>query len=253
MRYIIILFCLAFVSPPTCIARRLGEHSRAHHHGQSHAKQTGGGGSDPDEETVHKPLADGEEPKVKQSTSRTHAKHEQQHYQQDGNQQYSIVGSTEHEHHDGKGKHLMDCGTFLVRQTDAIVMYDDYREIDPTKNHDDVDDSLLCTEGKTKNNKEVCFGGDEGSAIFVQGRCIRGRGSTRISFVGMDAGAELVFACEADPRANPSIECQCNQDDHPAGGCDIPFRAEARFGFVTIPEASGVNCKLICTMPTTNE
>lgn len=216
-------FTLALLFSASCFARRLGEH---HHMARHEAHQTAIGqhGGKP-RENVHEKR-----------------KRKEHHKAPTPNDAEKIESSHEMA---PEYSNSTDCGTFVVRQHDSIVIYDDFKEA-----HNFDIDNMMCVEGQ-KDGHENCFGGDGNTPLVVQGRCTRGVGTTQVGFTGTEEDADLLFACEASPRAVPSVKCLCSSDNYKAP-CDIPFHAVARFGFLKIPTFVGVQCTLICKMPTTN-
>ena len=166
-----------------------------------------------------------------------------------------VEEEAEAEDEQGAGVLKLDCGSFLVRQTESMSIYDDFEEIDDYESSVEGIDDMLCTE--LKGGSELCFGGDEETAFWVHGQCERGRGHTTVSVAAMSADSEILFACGGSPDASPSVDCSvCEMpvgEDEETQQCTFPFRAEARFGILTIPQNSEGKCTLICDMPTTNE
>uniref|UniRef100_A0A7S3P9C8 Uncharacterized protein n=1 Tax=Amphora coffeiformis TaxID=265554 RepID=A0A7S3P9C8_9STRA len=154
-----------------------------------------------------------------------------------------------------KEKKYIDCGSFLIKQTSGLVVYDDFDEVAP----EDSSDGVLC-QG-TQDGKEFCFGKDQQSSttLRVQGKCNRGRGSTSIAFTnGPDSETKIVFACEGSTMAKPDIvNCKCTFMEDNTQKCnpirDILFQAEARYGSITMKEHVSAHCTLECKMPTTDE
>ena len=150
-----------------------------------------------------------------------------------------------------------DCGSFLIRQESGLVIYDDFEEFDLNDAQDLVCDNIGDTE-------EFCFanaGADSGEAppLYVQGKCRRGVGTTKITFTTLDyeQPSYLLFACRGSDQAQPKVKCQCEFLDHADDECNpgqaMPFRAEAHFGNLTMPTGIAAECTLACRMPTTNE
>ena len=158
----------------------------------------------------------------------------------------------------------LDGGSFLIRQSDSMSIYDDFEEIDQSETSVEGMTEMFCTQLETSGS-ELCFGGQEDTAAFwVHGICVRGRGHTTVSVAALGDDSEIVFACGGSPHAKPSVECSTCQklldDEEEQSGdaskdddCEFPFRAEARFGILTIPRRNEGKCVLICEMPTTNE
>ena len=143
----------------------------------------------------------------------------------------------------------LDCGSFIIRQTNTAVVYDDFQEVDPAV--EGMEDILMCHEA---GNSELCMGGEEESAVWVHGTCTRGRGQTKIKFVAMKDDSQVLFACGGSPEATPSVECtECKSLINKGKACTVPFRAEMRFGILDIRANSAGKCFLYCKMPTTDE
>ena len=148
------------------------------------------------------------------------------------------------------------CGSFLIDQSSGFVMYDEYEEIDLV----DEDSDMMCQS--MVPTEEFCFGKNgQTVALYVQGECHRGVGTTQVSFAVFptDAPASLLFACRGSDRATPSVKCECSflDDERDGQECDyttaLPFRAEAHFGNLTMDSGISADCTLICKMPTTDE
>ena len=154
----------------------------------------------------------------------------------------------------------IDCGTFLIQDTEAVTIFDDKVTIDPADSQAADISDITCSEMNELDGsvEEFCLDlGGEDVAYWVQGKCDRGTGVTKVKFSPMpfEEAGELLFACGGSPRAVPSVNCgKCKNTDKDAqGDCEFGFRAMARFGIISIPAMARGKCTLTCKMPTTDE
>lgn len=144
----------------------------------------------------------------------------------------------------------LDCGSFIVRERESMMIFDDYVEFDPSNTNTTGMSAMSCQQ--MQGGEEFCFGGDDSVALWVHGNCRRGVGKTTITFSAMAMETNLVFACGGSPEAIPSVKCSICQSMQ-YDNCQFAFRAAARFGILDIPTDTQGKCDLFCKMPTTNE
>lgn len=202
-------------------------------------------------------------------------KHNKHQKDQDGNNDEDSTAAastnTTKKHHDASPMQFeqsnvssepppMDCGTFLIQDTEAVTIFDDKVTIDPADSEAADISDITCTELPEMDGtvEEYCFDlGGKDVAYWVQGKCNRGTGTTKVKFAPMpfEEDGELLFACGGSPRAVPSVSCgRCRNTSKDAqGDCEFGFRAMARFGIITIPAMAKGKCTLTCKMPTTDE
>jgi hypothetical protein len=223
-------------------------HSSTHHQQKSqHAKHN--------TNSSHRPAPDSVDAAVSNKQPALHQAHGMS----------SIRANSNGSHHrpDAARPDPIDCGSMLLRQHEALVIYENENDdvVEKVTTSGDATHDVSCVKRSASSSPdettppESCWG--DGGAVRVHGTCTRGVGQVHIALTAPAAqSVELLFSCEGSPEAVPGVSCTCRWSDYyPDKSCvdDLIFQPVSHFGILTLPPYAEATCTLQCRMPGTDE